>query len=119
MFGGAGVLAQTAVFEIGIWVLLLRPSVATLIGAECGILTSFILNNRFSFAKHHHPVIHRLLRYHLVVSGSLFIQWLSVFVAESLTHNIWIIHGAYMVGIIVGFFFNYTGYRLFVWHPKQ
>lgn len=114
-FGAVGVVAQTIVFEAGIWIVELRPSIATLIGAECGILTSFILNNRFSFGATGQSITHRLARYHMVVSGSLCIQWLSVFTVESFTQNILIIHIAYAGGIVAGFFLNYTGYRLFVW----
>ena len=120
-FGGFGVVVQTIVFEIvGIWLGLLRPSLATLLGAEFGIITNFILNNRFSFNDRvHAPLPMRLLRFHAVVSGSLFIQWLCVFTAESLTSNTWAIHGAYAGGILLGFASNYTGYRLWVWKHHE
>ena len=116
-FGGMGVIVQTIIFEtLGIWLGLLRPSLATLLGAEFGIITNFFLNNRFSFNdRTHAPLPMRLLRFHAVVSGSLFIQWLCVFTAESLTSNTWVIHGAYAGGILLGFASNYTGYRLWVW----
>lgn len=116
-FGGIGVVVQTIIFEtLGIWLGLLRPSLATLLGAEFGIITNFFLNNRFSFNdRAHAPLPRKLLRFHAVVSGSLFIQWLCVFTAESLTANIWVIHGAYAGGILLGFISNYTGYRLWVW----
>lgn len=116
-FGGVGVIVQTVIFEIlGIWLGLLRPSLATLLGAEFGIITNFSLNNRFSFNDRVHASLSaRLLRFHTVVSGSLFIQWLCVFTAESLTASTWVIHGAYAGGILLGFISNYTGYRLWVW----
>jgi putative flippase GtrA len=122
VFGGTGVVVQTILFEVvGIWLGLLRPSLATLLGGECGVLTSFLLNNRFSFNDRvHAPLLYRLARYHVVVSGSLFIQWLSVFGAEMATDNIWVLRGAYIFGIGVGFILNYTGYRLWVWkHHNQ
>ena len=120
-FGGFGGIVQTIVFEIvGIWLGLLRPSLATLLGAEFGIITNFFLNNRFSFNdRTHAPLPMRLLRFHAVVSGSLFIQWLCVFTAESLTANTWVIHGAYAGGILLGFISNYTGYRLWVWKHHE
>ncbi len=120
-FGGFGVVVQTIVFEIvGIWLGLLRPSLATLLGAEFGIITNFFLNNRFSFNdRAHAPLPMRLLRFHAVVSGSLFIQWLCVFTAESLTANTWVIHGAYAGGILLGFVSNYTGYKLWVWKHHE
>ena len=120
-FGGMGVIVQTIIFEtLGIWLGLLRPSLATLLGAEFGIITNFFLNNRFSFNdRTHAPLSMRLLRFHAVVSGSLFIQWLCVFTAESLTANTWVIHGAYAGGILLGFASNYTGYRLWVWKHHE
>lgn len=121
-FGGIGVVVQTVIFEtLGIWLGLVRPSTAVLIGAEMGVITTFFLNNRFSFNdREHASLLRRLLRFHAVVSGSLFIQWLCVFTAESLTSSAWIIHGAYAAGILLGFISNYTGYRLWVWkHPSE
>lgn len=123
-FGSIALVAQTIVFEVvGIWLELLRPSLATLLGAEFGIMTSFLLNNRYSFNdRSHAPLLTRLMRFHLVVSGSVFIQWLFVFSAESATSNLWIIHAAYAAGVAVGFISNYTGYRLWVWRhhaPEQ
>ena len=115
--GAVGLLVQTIVFEVfGIWLGVLRPSLATLAGAELSVITSFTLNNRFSFNdRMHAPLSVRLRRFHLVVLGSLAIQWTCVFTAESLTENIWIIRAAYATGIMLGFISNYTGYRLWVW----
>jgi putative flippase GtrA len=115
--GVVGLCVQTVIFEVfGIWLELLRPSLATLIGAEFGVITNFLLNNRYSFKDRvHAPFLVRLMRFHIVVLGSLALQWISVFTAESLTTNLWILHGAYALGVILGFISNYTGYRLWVW----
>lgn len=119
--GFVGMSVQTAVFEVlWIWLEVLRPSLATLVGAEFGIITNFLLNNYYSFNDRlHAPLTTRVLRFHTVVSGSLAIQWISVFTAESFTQNIWIIHMAYAIGILVGFICNYTGYRLWVWRNHK
>ncbi len=110
-------MVQTGIFEVlGVWLELLRPSSASLIGAEAGVLTSFILNNRYSFGGHSHtPLISRLVRYHIVVSGSLAIQWFCLFITEQGSYGWIAIHGAYIAGILLGFVVNYTGYRLWVW----
>ncbi len=120
-FGGLGVVVQTIVFEtVGIWLGLMRPSLATLLGAEFGIFTNFFLNNRYSFNDRTHASLSmRFLRFHVVVSGSLFIQWACVFMAESFTTNTLTIHGAYAAGILLGFASNYTGYRLWVWRHRD
>lgn len=117
----AGILVQTAIFEVlGIWLKLVQPSTAVLVGAEIGILTNFFLNNRFAFSDRiQNSLLVRLLRYHLVVSGSLIIQYVFVFIAEHLTTNLFIIHGAYFIGVLIGFLFNYTGYRLWVWEHHE
>ena len=114
--GAVGLSVQTVAFEVlGIWLEVLRPSLATIVGAELGVITNFTLNNRFSFNdRAHAPFFARLRRFHLVVLGSIAIQWVCVFTAESLTANIWIIHAVYITGVMLGFISNYTGYRLCV-----
>lgn len=120
--GVIAVVVQTTVFEIfGIYLQLFSPSTAVLVGAEAGILTNFYLNNRFSFHDRQHDIslFSRLLRFHFVVSGSVFLQWLFIFIAEHQTNSYLIIHGAYAAGIILGFAWNYTFYLLFVWQHKE
>jgi len=121
--GVVAVVVQTVLFEIlGIFLQIVSPSTAVVIGAEAGIVTSFYLNNRFSFhdRKHDISLASRLLRFHLVVSGSVVLQWIFVFVAEHRTSSPFIIHAAYAAGIILGFCWNYTFYLLFVWRqPKS
>lgn len=120
-----GVIAltvQTTVFEIlGVFLQLFSLSIAVLISSEAGILTNFYLNNRFSFRDRRHDILllSRLLRFHLVVSGSVFLQWLFVFLAEQQTSSLLLIHIAYAAGIILGFAWNYTLYHLVVWKNQK
>ncbi|MSR71028.1 GtrA family protein [Candidatus Kaiserbacteria bacterium] len=115
--GGAGVIAQTIVFEtLGIWLGWVRPSTAVLIGAELGIIINFTLSNRFAFGDRRHTSLWgRLVRFHIVVAGALVIQWLCVYLTETTTQDWLLIHAAYAAGLIISFFYNYTGYRLWVW----
>ncbi|MGD0328605.1 MAG: GtrA family protein [Minisyncoccia bacterium] len=116
--GVIAVIVQTTIFEIlGIYLHVFSPSTAVVIGAECAILTNFYISNRFVFhdRRHNLSLLSRLIRFHLVVSGSVFLQWLFVFIAEHQTSNVLIIHVAYAAGIILGFAWNYTFYLLFVW----
>lgn len=122
VIGGIGLLLQTALFEIlGIYLQIFSPSTAVVIGAETAILVNFYLNNRFSFRDRQHDtsLALRLVRFHLVVSGSVVLQWLFVFIAEHSTSSYLIIHAAYIAGIIFGFMWNYTFYLLFVWKSKE
>ncbi len=119
--GGLGVLAQTAVFEIlGIWLGLVRPSTAVLIGAELGIIINFCLSNRYAFAdRRQSPLFGRLLRFHIVIAGALVIQWLAVYLTEVATTDWLAIHAAYAAGLLISFVYNYTGYRLWVWKHRE
>ncbi|MDO8518318.1 MAG: GtrA family protein [bacterium] len=122
MVGAVAVVVQTIMFEtLGVYLKLFALSTSAVIGAEVAILTNFYLNNRFSFHDRQHNIslFWRLLRFHLVVSGSVFLQWLFVFTAEHATQNLLFIHGAYAAGIIIGFFWNYTWYKLFVWRQHD
>lgn len=115
--GAAGVLVQTLIFEVaGIWLGLVRPSTAVIIGAEFGIITNFFIANRYVFGDAPAGrLLSRLVRFHLVIAVSLCIQWLCVRSAELVTHNIFVINAAYVAGILIGFAFNYMGYKLWVW----
>lgn len=121
--GTIGVATQTILFEIlGIFLKVFSPSTAVVISAECGLLVNFYLSNRFAFYDRRHAIsnLSRLLRFHLVVSGSIFLQWLFIFVAEHKTDSIWLIHVAYITGLILGFIWNYSLYLFFVWkHPTE
>lgn len=121
--GVIAVVVQTFVFEaVSVWLGLVSPSTGTIIGGEFGILTNFFINNRISFADRHAEglLLRRLLRFHLVVAGSVFIQWLFVFITEHMTGDLLYIHAAYAAGIVVGFVWNYNWYRLWVWkHHKE
>ena len=115
--GGMGVIAQTLVFQVaGIWLGLVRPSTAVLLGAELGIIINFCLSNRYAFGdRRHSSLLGRLLRFHTVIAGALIIQWSCVYLTETVTSNWLALDAAYAAGILISFVYNYTGYRLWVW----
>ncbi len=116
LVGLCGFVIQTSIFEIiGIQFELLRPSTAALVGGEIAILVGFALNNRYNFSERTLPVQTRLLRFHTVVAGSLFLQWLFVRLAEHYFGDPMMIRLAYLCGITLGFLSNYIGYTLWVW----
>ncbi len=122
IIGLIGLTIQTSVFEIlGIILKVVSPSTAVLIGAEVSILCIFFLNSRFSFndRKESGGFLTKLAKFHVVIAGSVFLQWLLTFAAENLTDNVMIIRLAYLSGVALGFVTNYLGYLFFVWrHPK-
>ena len=115
--GLVGLIVQTSIFEIvGIQLDLLRPSTAALIGGEIAVLLGFMLNNHFNFPDRVTPLYLRLIRFHTVVAGSLFIQWLLVRIAEMYFPDApLMLRAAYFTGILLGFLSNYIGYTLWVW----
>ncbi|MES2203246.1 MAG: GtrA family protein [Patescibacteria group bacterium] len=120
--GAIAVVVQTSIFEAAaVWLGLVSPSTAVLLGGECGILTNFFINNRISFADRRAEgvLLNRLLRFHLVVAGSVFIQWLFVFGAEHWSSSLLVLHAAYAAGIVIGFVWNYTWYTLWVWRHHE
>jgi putative flippase GtrA len=123
--GGIGFCIQTVIFELlSVYLHLVSPSTAVLLGAEVSILCNFYFNNKFSFADRAHThasILKRLVIFHAVVSGSLAIQWVFVFSTEHTTSNLLYIHAAYLSGVVVGFLSNYAGYHCIVWrkHTAQ
>lgn len=121
--GGIGFIIQTAIFELlAVYLHIVSASTAAVVGAEVAILCNFTLNQKFSFGGKHEnmlPLWQRLLRFHLVVSGSIFLQWLFIFSTEQFTSDWLLIHAAYASGVVVGFISNYMGYKFFVWNAKH
>jgi putative flippase GtrA len=119
LVGGTGFILQTIIFEtLGIWLKVVSPSTATIIGAECAIISNFFLNERYSFRDtggNRAPFFKRIAMFHLVSSGSLLAQWLSLFFMEHLTSSPLWLNAAFIFGAGVGFITNYTGYYFFVW----
>lgn len=122
LVGVVSVFFQTIVFElIGVVLKLVSLSTATLIGCEVAIIINFMLNNRFSFGdRPHGSAWVRVRKFHLVVLGSVFIQWVCIYLTEHRTNNLLIIHAVYASSIILGLIWNYNWYRVWVWrHHKQ
>jgi putative flippase GtrA len=116
--GLVGLTAQSILFELLFQVFhLTSASTAVVLGAEVGLLSNFYLNNKFSFGDRSSDksLGARLTQFHLVVSGSVIIQWMIVFMTEHMTHNIYLLHVAFLTAVIIGFFWNYTLYKLVVW----
>lgn len=121
--GGIGFLLQTAVFELlGIEWAVVSASTAAVIGGEAAILSNFFLNERFSFRdriRQAAPLPTRLLRFHIVSSGSIFIQWVVISIAEQATSDANLLRLAFVAGVGLGFLINYAGYYFYVWRRSS
>ncbi len=119
IIGGIGFIIQSILFEtLGVFLRLVPASIATIIGAECAIISNFILNEQFSFRDtidRRVPRYWRVLKFHIVSSGSVITQWLCVFTTEHFTSNALALSGAFVLGVGIGFMINYAGYYFFVW----
>lgn len=118
--GLIGFTIQTSTFELlGMYLGLLRPSTAALLGGEIAVLVGFALNNHFNFPDRATPLYKRLMRFHTVVAGSLFIQWSMVRLAEIYFPDTpLMLRAFYFAGIALGFLSNYIGYTLWVWRHR-
>jgi dolichol-phosphate mannosyltransferase len=121
LIGGVGFILQALLFELlSIQSSLLPASLATLVGGEVAILSNFFLNERFSFSDRRNDsrFFDRILRFHIVASGSVATQWLLVFIVENLTHDPLFLRLAFVGGVALGFVVNYTGYYFYVWRKR-
>lgn len=123
MVGGIGAIWQTIIFNVlGVWAAIVSPSTATLMGAEVAIISNFTLNSRFNFTGDEHrksPLLHRLLKFHLVSSGSLLTQWICMRIAEGMSRDALFLNAAFIIGVGIGFIVNYSGYYWFVWRSSS
>jgi putative flippase GtrA len=118
LVGCIALIVQTSLFEVlAVLLRVCSPSTAVLLGAEGGVLTNYYINNAYTFSDRQHQIsrLSRIVRFHLVVSGSVFIQWLLVYLVEKSTSSLLLIHVAYFTGLGIGFVWNYTLYKLVVW----
>jgi dolichol-phosphate mannosyltransferase len=122
VIGSIGFLVQWLIIEqLSLQERLVAPSTAVLIGAELVILLNFVLNNRFSFhdrTEDSAPLIWRLVRFHVVASGSVAAQWLAMWGAEQMTTSVMLLRLAFIASIGLGFIINYAGYYFWVWRAK-
>ena len=121
LVGSVCLIVQGSIFELlGIRDHLISPSTAILLGAEAAILVNFFLNERFTFRHtHHHPLWQRLLRFHLLLSFSITLQWASVFVVQHFTKEAVLLRLAFLCSVGIGFIFNYLGYYYLVWKKHR
>jgi putative flippase GtrA len=122
-FGGVGitsVVLQALLFNLLLLATRLSPTVATVLSDQFAILTSFILNNYFTFydKKHTRPsrVFAALAKFWSIVMVATLVQAFIVFVGTSvfgpgvISANIF-----FAFGLIITFFWNYKVQKKFVW----
>lgn len=89
---------------------------AKLIGAEASIAAMFILNNRFTYSGSPGNILTRFLKSNLVRAGGVVIG--TVVLKIGVTLDIWYLL-ANIIGICVGFFFNYGLETAYTWKEHR
>jgi putative flippase GtrA len=89
---------------------------AKLVGAEASIAAMFVLNNRFTYSGSPGNVIVRFLKSNLVRAGGVLIATAVLKIGVAL--GIWYLL-ANIIGICVGFVFNYGLETAYTWKEHQ
>lgn len=119
--GAIGAVIQMALLFVLVQFFLVHPVIGNLLAAEVAIVCNFIINNLWTFKNRSmHALPKRFLMFNTSVLGSLVIQtvvvWLGV---HTFGHGLYLAYA--VIGIGIGWVFNYTMYTRFVWkhHPVE
>lgn len=119
--GGTGLLINTFLLEVFVR-LGLAPWISNTIGAECAIISNFILNNRWTFKSRKVNGLQafvKLIQFNLTsIVGVLFIQsgtiWVGTYFAGVRTFRIW-----YLIGTAILLIWNYFMYSKVIWKKQN
>jgi putative flippase GtrA len=89
---------------------------AKLVGAELSIATMFVLNNRFTYEAEPGRLLTRFLKSNIVRAGGVLIATAVLLVLES--YGVWYLL-ANVIGICIGFVFNYGLETVYTWKEHQ
>ncbi len=121
LIGSTAFLLDMAFFELlGIRFKIYRPSTAALLAAELTIIYNFIMHNLYTFADVRIPISLKMAakfaQFNVLVAISLFLQWFFVFIGEQIVPDNHIALRLFnILGILIGFIFNYHGYTRIIW----
>ncbi len=119
--GGFGFIINTIVLEIAVHLIGLHPSIGSVIGAECAIISNFIFNNAWTFRDRkiqHGRYLIKFFQFNLSALGAILIQGSSVFIGTHLFGVSWY-RLFYIIGVGIGLFYNYAMYSKVIWRKKR
>lgn len=111
-----GLGVENALLFLMVELLALPLIAAKLVGAEVSIAAMFILNNRYTYEGDPGKVITRFLKSNLVRAGGVLIATGVLMVLES--YGIWYLL-ANVIGVCVGFVFNYGLETVYTWKEHE
>lgn len=126
--GGTGFVLQTAIFEIlGVFMKIVSPSMATIIGGQVAIISNYLLNNFWTFKdkiiRDPSKLLLKFLQFFVTSNFAVIVlQGGTVKVGELLVpEGSLLIQGFYILGVIFTLIWNYTIYNRFIWktHSKK
>lgn len=120
--GVSSIIIQFILFNILLVVFGMNAALATIVSDQAAIISSFVLNNKYTFNKNIHDIsfgiqwLIRFVKYYAVVIISTLIQagivWIGI---NYLKDNVLIANLFFIIGLIVGTVWNYSLHNTFVW----
>jgi dolichol-phosphate mannosyltransferase len=124
--GGTGFVIQTIIFEVlGVFMLLVSPALATIIGGQVAILSNYTLNNLWTFKDkiitHPAKLVSKFFQFWLTSNFAvLVLQGGTVKVGELVVgDNKLLIQGFYILGLVFTLIWNYTVYNRLIWKTHK
>jgi len=114
--GTIGFLINTVIL-VGLKMIGIHPAVGSAIGAECAIISNFILNNAWTFRERKikgKRTILKFVQFNITSLGALVIQSGTVYVG-TLLFGIPAYFYAYILGVGLGLIWNFTMYSKVIW----
>ena len=118
--GLSSIFVQFFFFNILLIKYSFNPAVGTIVADQFAILTSFILNNYFTFKDKKHtklrPVLKAFSRFYVIVMSTTIIQAMIVFIGTYFFGTgVFVSNLFFLLGIIITFFLNYKYQKNLVW----
>ena len=118
--GGIGFVINTVVL-VGLKQFGIHPALGSAIGAECAIISNFILNNSWTFGERKitgKRMIGKFIQFNTTSLGALIIQSGTVYVGTRLFGVAWYFL-FYMGGVGLGLIWNYIMYSRVIWKKHE
>ncbi len=125
LVGALGALIQFSFFELlGIRLAVVSPRTAAVLGAELGLLCVFVIHHFFTFSGREisplRNIAQKFLYFNLAALGSLAIQYGAVWLGERVGgDSAWSLRAFNLLGILIGFVWNYMNYTRVIWKPDR
>jgi putative flippase GtrA len=122
--GALGALVQFSFFEIfGIQTNIFSPRIAAVLGGELGVITVFLIHHFFTFRNVRDRAVHGALKFiyfNITALVSLVMQYALVWIGERVSGgNEWVLRAFNLLGILIGFIFNYVNYTRVIWKTRE